>query len=554
MKLLIALLLLAATASAQNNSDGTLVSAPIRPKSVNDTFPTAFANEVRGGPFSVASVSAMSNIPVSRLVPGSLVYITGDSSFRLYDTSSNWTSTLFGISNVAGLSVALNGKLESTNSAADIAARSYQFQPATNNEPSLYSQLGLASSAGGEYGGFYSRHDGLYKLAFASGNSTNSLTDRVIFRSGSLQLRVPLQFVGIDAASVMSVTRTNLGLPWSGLTNTSAVSFRQAIGVAGPAAGSVLLNPEVNTAIATYSTVSGGINNQATANYATIVGGNNNQATASYAAIVGGYDQSAAGIYSFIGGGQFNDNPSGTHTVIAGGQYNSALANYAAVLSGKTNIASASYATVLGGLNNTASGGASVVVGGYLNTASGDYSLAAGRSASATNSGSFVWADNQATAFGSTNTNSFSVRATGGMSVDLGDVGIAFRNSASAGATRTNLGLGLGSTVEVGFGTVRIPSPTGISFIEPIDNETVLFLPLDADPVGINPIHWNHPSVRTSLGLPLSALTNTSNAAMMRALSGSTNNSHPFSGSISVVGTTNTNTLVFSNGILQSIQ
>jgi hypothetical protein len=59
---------------------------------------------------------------------------------------------------------------------------------------------------------------------------------------------------------------------------------------------------------------------------------------------------------------------------------------------------------------------------------------------------------------------------------------------------------------------------------------------------------------RTNLGLPLEALTNTSNVTAMRALSGSTNTNHPFSGSISVTGTNNTNTLVFSNGILQAVQ
>lgn len=59
---------------------------------------------------------------------------------------------------------------------------------------------------------------------------------------------------------------------------------------------------------------------------------------------------------------------------------------------------------------------------------------------------------------------------------------------------------------------------------------------------------------RTNLGLPLAALTNNSNVTMMRALSGSTNTNEPYSGSISVVGTNNTNTLVFSNGILQSVQ
>ena len=58
---------------------------------------------------------------------------------------------------------------------------------------------------------------------------------------------------------------------------------------------------------------------------------------------------------------------------------------------------------------------------------------------------------------------------------------------------------------------------------------------------------------RTNLGLGLPALTNTSNLTMMRALAGSTNTNEPFSGSISVVGTNNTNTLVFTNGILLEV-
>jgi hypothetical protein len=71
------------------------------------------------------------------------------------------------------------------------------------------------------------------------------------------------------------------------------------------------------------------------------------------------------------------------------------------------------------------------------------------------------------------------------------------------------------------------------------------------------PISFNDPyaaQTRTNLGLPLAALTNTSNVTAMRALSGSTDTNHPFSGSVSVVGTNNTNTLVFSNGILQAVQ
>jgi hypothetical protein len=61
-------------------------------------------------------------------------------------------------------------------------------------------------------------------------------------------------------------------------------------------------------------------------------------------------------------------------------------------------------------------------------------------------------------------------------------------------------------------------------------------------------------NTRTNLGLPLPALTNTSNVTMMRELAGSTNTNAPFSGSVSVVGTNNTNTLVFTNGILLEVQ
>jgi len=56
---------------------------------------------------------------------------------------------------------------------------------------------------------------------------------------------------------------------------------------------------------------------------------------------------------------------------------------------------------------------------------------------------------------------------------------------------------------------------------------------------------------RTNLGLPLAALTNTSNVTAMRALSGSTNTTEPYSGTVAL---TNTNVLTFSNGVLLRIQ
>jgi hypothetical protein len=67
------------------------------------------------------------------------------------------------------------------------------------------------------------------------------------------------------------------------------------------------------------------------------------------------------------------------------------------------------------------------------------------------------------------------------------------------------------------------------------------------------PVAWNNTTnaaaTRTNLGLPLPALTNTSNVTMMRALAGSTNTNMPPSGTF-VIDPANTYEMVVSNGII----
>jgi hypothetical protein len=165
-------------------------------------------------------------------------------------------------------------------------------------------------------------------------------------------------------------------------------------------------------------------------------------------------------------------------------------------------------------------------------------------------------------------------------------VPVAFAGSNTAATTRTNLGLGWSALTnanaanfrtEIGLGTTNIPQFNGInlggSTIEPDGSLGFNFksagttrvsinygsgrLSLDGGgfALGFGAANTNGAGLtRTNVGLPLAALTNTSNVTAMRALSGSTNTNHPFSGSVSVVGTNNTNTLVFSNGILQEVQ
>ena len=126
---------------------------------------------------------------------------------------------------------------------------------------------------------------------------------------------------------------------------------------------------------------------------------------------------------------------------------------------------------------------------------------------------------------------------------------------------RTNLGLG--ATWLTNTNSPIFPDSNGrlvapVTIYDSVNDTALLTLPSDSsstvDPIVMN-VHsgaWNTSNNRTALGLGLPALTNTSNVTTMRALAGSTNTNQPFSGSISVVGTNNTNTLVFSNGILLS--
>lgn len=88
LSLVLASVLFVSGAIAQNNSDGTLVTAPIRPFSTLDTFPTAWANEIKGGPFSYGTLSELSNIPTSRLSLGALGYVSGtDKYYKLSSTN-----------------------------------------------------------------------------------------------------------------------------------------------------------------------------------------------------------------------------------------------------------------------------------------------------------------------------------------------------------------------------------------------------------------------------------------------------------------------------------
>jgi hypothetical protein len=120
-----------------------------------------------------------------------------------------------------------------------------------------------------------------------------------------------------------------------------------------------------------------------------------------------------------IGGGAYNT-ASAYYATVGGGDSNTASGPKATIGGGSSNTASNYYATVGGGWSNTASGYAAAVPGGRNNTAQGMYSFAAGYRAKANHQGTFVWADSTDEDFASTANNQFAVRATGGVSFNIG--------------------------------------------------------------------------------------------------------------------------------------
>ena len=148
-------------------------------------------------------------------------------------------------------------------------------------------------------------------------------------------------------------------------------------------------------------------------------------------------------------------------------------------------------------------------------------------------------------------------------------------------ATRTNLGFSTNlntlwtatnasnARTAIGLGNTNSPSFASVTanfygylygmaneaetLIENRDEDAALFQDKD-NSLLMSTEGWyvaNTTGFRSAIGLPLAALTNTSNVTIMRALGGSTNTNEPYSGTVAL---TNTNVLTFSNGVLLKIQ
>jgi len=83
------------------NNIGTLVIAPVRPQSTEDTYPVAYASELRGGYYQVSSLVEMYAIPAERRIEGLICWVTDtQKSYRLVGgiDNSNWQELVIDIS------------------------------------------------------------------------------------------------------------------------------------------------------------------------------------------------------------------------------------------------------------------------------------------------------------------------------------------------------------------------------------------------------------------------------------------------------------------------
>ena len=69
------------------NNTGTLVTSPIRPFSQDDTFPSAYSNELLGGYKTVATIVERDAIPSDRKTVGFLVYVTSENKIYKWNGS-----------------------------------------------------------------------------------------------------------------------------------------------------------------------------------------------------------------------------------------------------------------------------------------------------------------------------------------------------------------------------------------------------------------------------------------------------------------------------------
>ncbi|MDI6804430.1 MAG: tail fiber domain-containing protein [Bacteroidota bacterium] len=168
-----------------------------------------------------------------------------------------------------------------------------------------------------------------------------------------------------------------------------------------------------NSALADYSTVSGGQSNKASDRYTTVSGGAHNTASGQTSTVAGGWSNVASGREATVSGG-INNTSSQSLSTIGGGEMNTASRTAATVGGGSSNQASGDRATVGGGAYNYASGDYSTVGGGWSSRARGAYSFVGGGGGSTLADSNSALGENSTIGGGSSNIASAFAATIGG--------------------------------------------------------------------------------------------------------------------------------------------
>jgi len=322
--------------------------------------------------------------------------------------------------------------------------------PANGNYDFTFALFNTNHTSGGQVGGTLTNLD----VGVTNGLFLTALDFGDVFTGNDAWLAMSVCSNGVDSFTPLTPLQELFPTPYAIFANTAsnvlgAVPASQLSGLISPGqlpnvlggSGntldptdpySVIGGGQVNTigAGANYSVLSGGVANTifGSALYATIVGGTENQIWSGgvESFIGGGVGNTVESDHSFLGGGLDNIiQASASYATLGGGLQNfiDTGAQYAFLGGGNNNQVSGSYGTVGGGTFNQASNYATVP-GGVYNVASGAFSFAAGADAQAIHTGAFVWSDAEGPAFASTNTNSFNVRANGGVRFVTGGAGL----------------------------------------------------------------------------------------------------------------------------------
>lgn len=86
-----------------NNIGATLIVAPIRPQSSEDTFPSSYANEALGGHHCVTTITERNAISTARRVEGMTCYVAEDEkTYSLINgiLNANWKESLSRIESI----------------------------------------------------------------------------------------------------------------------------------------------------------------------------------------------------------------------------------------------------------------------------------------------------------------------------------------------------------------------------------------------------------------------------------------------------------------------